>query len=50
MNLVSLDIVNMFPSIENQRGIQAVHDILNTHATKKIINRLLKRRTQVMFI
>ena len=33
--LVSLDIVNMFPSIDNQRGIQAVHDILNTRAIKK---------------
>ena len=26
----------MFPSIENQRGIQAVHDILNTPAIKKL--------------
>ena len=33
--LVSLDIVNMFPSIDNQRGIQAVQDILNTRAIKK---------------
>ena len=33
--LVSLDIVNMFPSIDNQREIQAVQDILNTHAIKK---------------
>ena len=32
---MSLDIVNMFPSIDNQRGIQAVHDILNTRAIKK---------------
>ena len=33
--LVSLDIVNMFPSIDNQRGIQAVQDIPNTRAIKK---------------
>ena len=48
--LVSLDIVNMFSSIDNQRGIQAVKDILNTRAIKKNINRLLNRRTQVVFI
>ena len=33
-NLVSLDIVNMFPTIANQRGIQVVQDILNTRAIK----------------
>ena len=33
-NLVSLDIVNMFPAIANQRGIQVVQDILNTRAIK----------------
>ena len=33
--LVSLDIFNMFPSIDNQRGMQAVQDILNTRAIKK---------------
>ena len=27
--------VNMFPSIDNQRRIQAVHDVLNTRAIKK---------------
>ena len=32
--LVALDVVNMFPSIENQRGIQGVQDILDTHAIK----------------
>ena len=48
--LLSLGIVNMFPSIENQRGIQAVHDIPNTRAKRKTINKLLNRRTQVMFI
>ena len=32
---MSLDIVNMFPSIDNQRGIQAVQDILNIRAIKK---------------
>ena len=32
--LVSLDIVNTFPSIDHQRGIQAVQDILNTRAIK----------------
>ena len=48
--LLSVGIVNMLPSIENQRGIQAVHDIPNTRAKRKTINRLLNRRTQVMFI
>ena len=33
-NLVSLDIVNMFPTIANQRGIQVVQDILNTRNIK----------------
>ena len=33
--LMSLDIANMFPSIDNQRGIQAVQDILNTRVIKK---------------
>ena len=28
--LVSFDIVNMFPSIDNQMGIDAIRDILNT--------------------
>ena len=32
--LVALDVVNMFPSIENQRGIQGVQDILDTRAIK----------------
>ena len=32
---MSLDIVNMFPNIDNQRGIQAVLDILNTRAIIK---------------
>ena len=45
--LVSLDIVNMFPSIDNQREIQAVQDILNTHAIKKPST---DWRTQVMFM
>ena len=35
--LVSLDIVNMFPSIDKQRGIPAVQDILNTRAIKKLL-------------
>ena len=48
--LVSLDIVNMFPSIDNQRGIQAVQDILNIRAIKKTINRLRNRRSQTVFI
>ena len=34
-NLVSLDIVNMFPIIDSQTGIQAVQDILNTCVIKK---------------
>ena len=33
--LVSLDILNMFPNKDNQREIQAVRDILNTHAIKE---------------
>ena len=33
--LVSLDNVNMLPSIGNQRGIQAVQDIVNTFSIKK---------------
>ena len=32
--LVALVVVNMFPSIENQRGIQGVQDILDTRAIK----------------
>ena len=32
--LVSLDVVNMFASIENQRGIQRVQDILDARAIK----------------
>ena len=32
---VSLDIVNMSPSIDNQREIKAIQDILNTRAIKK---------------
>ena len=32
--LVSLDIANMFPSIDNRRAIQAVEDILITRAIK----------------
>ena len=32
--LVSLDIVNIFRSIDNQRGMQAVQDVLNTRAIK----------------
>ena len=32
---VSLDIVNMSPSIDNQREIKAIQDILNTSAIKK---------------
>ena len=33
--LVSLDIVNMFLSIDSQRGIEAVQDILNIRAIKE---------------
>ena len=33
--LVALDILNMFPNKDNQREIQAVRDILNTHAIKE---------------
>ena len=41
---VSLDIVNMFPSIDNQRGTQGVHDILNTRAIKQLsANCLIER-------
>ena len=32
--LVALDVVNMFPSIENQRGIQGVQDVLDARAIK----------------
>lgn len=45
--LVSLDIVNMFPNIDNQRGIQAIQDMLNTCAIKNHLQ-LFNRRTQVV--
>ena len=32
--LVSFDIVNMYPSIDNDRGIAAVRDALETRANK----------------
>ena len=33
--LVCLDIINVFPSIDNQRGIHTVQGILNTRSIKK---------------
>ena len=45
--LVSLDTVNMFPNIDNQRGIQAIQDMLNTCAIKNHLQ-LFNRRTQVV--